>query len=159
MATGKGPKARSTTMSTFDISKFSKPLHKTSRYERYLASLRAKSFHTSNIESTVEECVQNIAEHGSRAFVIYGEPQSGKTQKMIGLTARLLDEGVRIVVVLLNDNVQLLKQNLSRFQESGLDPTARSFEEILAPEIDLGSKEWVIFCKKNSKNLRRLNQK
>ena len=132
-------------MSTFDISKFSKPLHKTSRYERYLASLRAKSFHTSNIESTVEECVQNIAEHGSRAFVIYGEPQSGKTQMMIGLTARLLDEGVRIVVVLLNDNVQLLKQNLSRFQESGLDPTARSFEEILAPEIDLGSKEWVIF--------------
>lgn len=146
-------------MASFDLSKFSGVRQKLSRYERYLASLQAKNLHTANIERTVNECVENAITHGSRAFVIYGEPQSGKTQMMIGLTARLLDEGVRIVVVLLNDNVQLLKQNLSRFQESGLDPTARSFEEVLSPEIDLGTKEWVIFCKKNANNLRKLNQK
>ena len=88
--------------------------------------------------------------------MIYGEPQSGKTEMMIALTARLLDEGARIIVVLMNDSVQLLEQNLDRFLRSGLDPAPKKFNELLDPTIDLKSGTWVIFCKKNSADLQKL---
>ena len=63
-------------------------------------------------------------------MVIYGDPQSGKTEMMICLTAKLLDDGHRIVVHLLNDSVDLLTQNLTRFKESGLAPGARLSSEL-----------------------------
>jgi hypothetical protein len=97
--------------------------------------------------------------NGQRSFVIYGEPQSGKTEMMIALTAKLLDEGYKIIVALLNDSVQLLGQNLERFQRSGLSPAPKKFSEILSPEVKIGNHQWVIFCKKNSKDLQKLLQK
>jgi hypothetical protein len=142
-------------MSKFDLTKFASKAIKKARYPRYLESLRQDGKVTNNIEAAVAGALKNI-DAGAKAFVIYGEPQSGKTQMMIGLTASLLDEGHQLIVVLLNDNVQLLKQNLSRFQSSGLDPTARDFRDILAPEIDIGDNDWVIFCKKNGKDLQKL---
>jgi hypothetical protein len=54
------------------------------------------------------------------------DPQSGKTEMMICLTAKLLDIGHKIVIHLLNDSVQLLGQNLGRFQRSGLAPAAKN---------------------------------
>ncbi len=78
---------------------------------------------------------------------------------MIALTARLLDEGNRIIVVLLNDSLQLLTQNLDRFKRSGLDPTPKNFLEVLDPSIEIGDNEWVIFCKKNARDLEKLSTK
>jgi hypothetical protein len=78
---------------------------------------------------------------------------------MIALTARLLDEDFKIIIVLLNDSVQLLEQNLERFQSSGLSPTPKKFSEIIAPEIVIGKQNWVIFCKKNSSDLKKLIDK
>ena len=40
----------------------------------------------------VDSAVANI-EDDQKSFVIYGEPQSGKTEMMIALTAKLLDLG------------------------------------------------------------------
>jgi hypothetical protein len=91
--------------------------------------------------------------------VIYGEPQSGKTEMMICLTAKLIDAGFNVVVHLLNDSVQLLQQNLERFQRSGLSPSARNFSEIMDPSISLKVGQHVIFCKKNPHDLRKLNEK
>jgi hypothetical protein len=126
------------------------------RYERRISQLQAEGFFTDSIESAVEGATDNIASHDARSFVIYGEPQSGKTEMMIALTARLLDEGAKVIVVLMNDSVQLLEQNLDRFLRSGLDPAPKKFNEILDSSIDLKSGTWVIFCKKNSADLQKL---
>lgn len=78
---------------------------------------------------------------------------------MIALTSRLLDEGHKIVIVLLNDSVQLLNQNLERFRRSGIDPAPKNFSEILDPAVTVDGGEWVVFSKKNSKDLQKLIDK
>jgi len=94
------------------------------RYEKRLSHLVAERREIERIKVVVETAIENI-KAGQKSFVIYGEPQSGKTEMMIALTAKLLDTGHKIVVVLLNDSVQLLGQNLERFQRSGLSPVPR----------------------------------
>lgn len=143
----------------FDITKFKNATHDTNRYERRMQALAKKGLQIDCIEAAVTNSLNNITQKGNRSFVIYGEPQSGKTGMMIALTAKLLDKGYPIIVHLLNDNVDLLEQNLDRFQRSGLAPAPRSFHDILDPEIKIDGKEWVIFCKKNSKDLTKLIEK
>lgn len=128
----------------------------TVRYQRRLEELKSVGRHTSCIEKTVDAAALNLRTEMSRSFVIYGEPQSGKTEMMIALTARLLDEGHKLIIVLLNDSVQLLTQNLERFRRSGIDPAPKNFSEILDPGIEIGDNEWIIFCKKNAKDLQKL---
>jgi len=128
------------------------------RYERQLKRIKANNSYTDNIEQAVKEAIKNIADK-CPSFVIYGEPQSGKTEMMIALTAKLLDDGFKIVIVLLNDSVQLLSQNLERFRRSGVDPAPKNYSELLDPSVTIGSSEWIIFSKKNSKDLTKLLQK
>jgi hypothetical protein len=78
---------------------------------------------------------------------------------MICLTAKLLDDGHRIIIHLLNDSVQLLQQNLDRFQRSNLSPAAKNFSDVIDPDYSLKTGFHVIFCKKNSSDLAKLNQK
>jgi hypothetical protein len=140
----------------FNVSDFTNREHqRRSRYERRIHHLQTQGLHISNIEETVSRATANI-KGGVKSFVIYGEPQSGKTEMMIALTAQLLDEGNRIVIILMNDSVQLLEQNLDRFLRSGLDPAPKKFNEILDPNIDVHASTWVIFCKKNSADLQKL---
>jgi hypothetical protein len=129
------------------------------RYERQLARVRNAGKQTSSISAAVNKSLDNIVSKGARSFVIYGEPQSGKTEMMICLTAKLIDSGFDVVVHLLNDSIQLLQQNLERFQRSGLSPSARNFSEITDPSISLRVGQHVIFCKKNPHDLRKLNEK
>lgn len=143
----------------FDINKFKSDVHQTSRYQKRLDELQKKGMDTACIECAVNEAVDNLHQGQTRAFVIYGEPQSGKTEMMIALTARLLDAGHKMIVHLLNDSVQLLEQNLDRFQRSGLAPSPCNFTSIMDPDIKVGDEEWVIFCKKNSRDLQKLIQK
>lgn len=142
----------------FDLNELKKETTQDNRYERRLAKLVSLGQQVDRIKGVVENAVSNI-ENGRRSFVIYGEPQSGKTEMMIALTAKLLDIDFKIVVVLLNDSVQLLGQNLERFQRSGLAPSPKKFSEVLPPEVTIGDHQWVIFCKKNSKDLRKLLEK
>lgn len=143
-------------MDEFDINDFLGGESTTaSRYEKRITELQDEGKVTESIESAVEGAISNI-DDGYRSFVIYGEPQSGKTEMMIALTARLIDEGHQIVVVLLNDSVQLLEQNLDRFLRSGIDPAPKKFNEILDPAIKIGTSPWIIFCKKNSADLQKL---
>jgi hypothetical protein len=128
------------------------------RYEKQLARVRSAGKQTSCISDAVTKSVSNLVS-GNKSFVIYGEPQSGKTEMMICLTAKLIDIGYNVVVHLLNDSVQLLQQNLDRFQRSGLSPSARNFSEIMDPSISLKVGQHVIFCKKNTHDLKKLNEK
>ncbi len=123
------------------------------RYEKYLESL---PFDTSSIKKTVTKAVDNLVNKDSKSFVIYGEPQSGKTSMMVALTAKLLDEGYRFIIVLVQDNLTLEQQNLRRFEESQLSPSPKSFYDILQPEVNIKEGEFVVFCKKNSSNLLKL---
>ena len=142
----------------FNLTALKKEAVNDNRYERRLTKLAADGQEVERIKGVVANAVTNIT-GGQKSFVIYGEPQSGKTEMMIALTARLLDVGFKLVVVLLNDSVQLLSQNLERFQRSGLSPTPKKFSEVLPPEVSIGDHPWVIFCKKNSKDLQKLLDK
>jgi len=142
----------------FDINKFRNEKPNNTRYERRIEALKLDEKSTKSIENVVGGALSNI-ENNVKSFVIYGEPQSGKTEMMIALTAKLLDKGYQIVIILMNDSVQLLDQNLERFQRSGLDPSPKKFSEILDPSVAIGKTQWVIFSKKNSKDLRKLIDK
>jgi Z1 domain/Type III restriction enzyme, res subunit len=145
-------------MSTFDLNELKRETNDNTRYERRMAMLVLEGKEVDRIKAVVESAVANLA-GGQKSFVIYGEPQSGKTEMMIALTAKILDIGTKLVIVLLNDSVQLLGQNLERFQRSGLSPSPKKFSEVLPPEITIGDHQWVIFCKKNSKDLQKLLEK
>ncbi len=142
----------------FDINTLRNKPRKHMRYNRQIERITAKNDYIKNIEQAIETTIKNIREQ-CRSFVIYGEPQSGKTEMMIALTSRLLDEGFKIIIILLNDSVQLLSQNLGRFRRSSIDPAPKNFNEILDPSVTIGSGEWVIFSKKNSKDLQKLIHK
>jgi hypothetical protein len=92
------------------------------------------------------------------SLVIYGDPQSGKTEMMICLTASLLDDGHRTIVHLTNDSVDLLAQSLDRFRRAGLAPAPRSASDLANSPLVKGH-EAVLFCKKNAKDLQKLIDK
>lgn len=142
----------------FDISRFKKQSEPSGQYERQLQRLIQSNREVTSIEMAVRGSVKNL-DGNHRSFVIYGEPQSGKTEMMICLTAKLLDEGRDIIIHLLNDSVDLLGQNLGRFKTSGLAPAARNFSEILDPAVKISGQKHVIFCKKNASDLRKLIEK
>ena len=104
-----------------------------SEYTRQINRVLKSTSHTESIEKTVAKASESI-KSGVRSFVIYGEPQSGKTEMMICLTAKLLDDGYRNIVILVNDNVELQNQNLERFRKSGLSPAPKSLQEIKKAE-------------------------
>lgn len=145
-------------LTEFNLESLRKQAEVGNRYEKRLMRLVTAGQEVDRIKTVVDSAIDNI--HSCRkSFVIYGEPQSGKTEMMIALTAKLLDEGHKIIVVLLNDSVQLLGQNLERFQRSGLSPSPKKFSEVLPPEVAIGERQWVIFCKKNAKDLDKLIMK
>lgn len=142
----------------FNLEELKKGATTNDRFSKRLAVLKQSGQETDRISVVVNKAIENIS-NNQKSFVIYGEPQSGKTEMMIALTARLLDEKFQILVLLLNDSVQLLGQNLERFQRSGLSPSPKKFSELLSDEVKIGDQQWVIFCKKNSKDLSKLIDK
>lgn len=143
----------------FDISDYLNDDGPENQYQEQLRRIHDVGNQTECIEAAVEGALSNLVGEAQKSFVIYGEPQSGKTEMMICLTAKLLDEGYRFIVHLLNDSVDLLGQNLSRFHGSGLAPSAQTFAEILDPAVDVKTGKHVVFCKKNGSDLRKLLDK
>ncbi|MFZ6769649.1 Z1 domain-containing protein [Undibacterium sp. Di26W] len=144
--------------SSIDLIKFKNMAKLTNRYGKQLQRLQKSEIPTDCIEHAVNGAIANLSSKETSALVIYGEPQSGKTEMMICLTARLLDEGHKMIIHLMNDSVDLLAQNLKRFKNSGLAPSARTSSELLQPMT--GKKqhpqEFVVFCKKNARDLEKL---
>jgi hypothetical protein len=126
-----------------------------SKYANQIERVRFEKGYVKSIEITVEETIKNINE-GATRLAIYGEPQSGKTEMMICLTARLLDEGQTCIIVLVNDSLDVLSQNYERFLDSNLIPTPRNLSD-LAQGVDLyKAKEQIIITKKNPSDLQKL---
>jgi len=143
----------------FNIERFLSNDGTADQYERQLKRLTSAGKSVTSIEQAVRGALDSLDDKKGRSFVIYGEPQSGKTEMMICLTAKLLDTGRDMIVHLLNDSVDLLGQNLGRFKSSGLAPAARNFSEVLDPAVKLNGQKNVIFCKKNGSDLRKLLEK
>jgi hypothetical protein len=141
-----------------DVTKLREIATQRNRYQAQLNRLMKLGKQTSCIEAAVSSAGETL-QAGTNSFVIYGEPQSGKTEMMICLTAKLLDDGHRVIIHLLNDSVQLLQQNLDRFQRSNLSPAARNFADVIDPDYSFSAGFHVIFCKKNASDLAKLNQK
>lgn len=144
---------------SFDVSRFKTTSKTPTQYRFQLERLARDGKQVDCIEEAVNGAVANMSPDERTSFVIYGEPQSGKTEMMICLTARLLDEGRLFILHLLNDSVDLLGQNLGRFQKSGLAPSAKNFTDVLDPSIPIKGRQHVVFCKKNAKDLEKLRQK
>jgi DNA polymerase III delta prime subunit len=127
----------------------------TSRYLRQIERVRHIKGYVKSIEDTVEKTVDNLSK-GANRLAIYGEPQSGKTEMMIALSARLFDEGNKCIIILVNDSVDVLSQNYDRFLESGIVPTPKNLGDLEQTMDLLKSKELLIITKKNQSNLRNL---
>ncbi len=125
------------------------------QYHDRIKLLTKSGMVTTEIEATVEHAIENLSAN-TKSFVIFGEPQSGKTEMMIALNARLLDEKFDVVINLLTDSVDLLNQNLSRFRSAGLSPSPKQFSELPDDPKALEGKQWIIFSKKNARDLEKL---
>lgn len=142
---------------SIDLAKFKAKAKLTDRYGKQIHRLQSKGIPTDCIEQAVKGAIANLTNAMTAALVIYGDPQSGKTEMMICLTAKLLDEGHKIIVHLMNDSVDLLTQNLKRFKASGLAPAPRNSSEPLSLKgQNQKSQELVVFCKKNARDLEKL---
>lgn len=94
----------------FNIDRFLSNDGTPDQYERQLRRLTSAGKSVTSIEQAVRGPLDSLDDKHGRSFVIYGEPQSGKTEMMICLTAKLLDTGRDMIVHLLNDSVDLLGQ-------------------------------------------------
>ena len=141
-----------------DISDLSKIVGRSSdtQYEDRIQQLKKDGKDTSSIEHTVTQTIENIRKKSTRSFVIFGEPQSGKTEMMISLNNKLLDCNYRIIVNLLTDSIDLLDQSLERFRSSGMNPSPKNFSELPDNPARLQGQQWVVFCKKNARDLEKL---
>ena len=126
-----------------------------SKYKTQIERVRFEKGYVTSIENTVSETLNNLAQ-GATRLAIYGEPQSGKTEMMICLSAKLLDEGHTCIIILVNDSLDVLSQNYDRFLDSNLIPTPRNLSD-LAQGVDLyKAKEQIIITKKNPSDLQKL---
>ena len=125
------------------------------QYARQLARVQKAGNKTAMIEEAVNGVMAKLPGAAGNSLVIYGDPQSGKTELMICLTARLLDEGHHTIVHLVTDSVDLLSQNLDRFKLAGLAPSPRNASDLANAPITPGHNA-VLFCKKNARDLAKL---
>jgi len=126
------------------------------QYDDRLTVLRGNGIDTSAVQKTVGEAIENFQSEKGRSFIIFGEPQSGKTEMMIALNAKLLDEGCDVIINLLTDSVDLLHQSLTRFRAAGLSPSPKQFSDLPDDPKRIARKQWVIFSKKNARDLEKL---
>lgn len=125
------------------------------QYDKQLVRVEQEQKQTRMIDDAVDQVVKNLSKASVGSLVVYGDPQSGKTEMMICLTARLIDGGHKITVHLMNDSIDLLRQNLERFELAGLAPAPRGSSEIVNSPLVQGQKT-IVFCKKNAKDLSKL---
>lgn len=127
-------------------------------YEPRIERLKSWGRETKLIEDGIAD-VLRVLEAGTRSFVVYGEPQSGKTEFMIALACKLIDEGYKTIFIIMNDNTELEQQNFDRFRDAQeLNPSPmRDFQVARLPKGELREKHpRIIFCRKNARNLEKL---
>ena len=135
------------------------PKNKKDRFQNRLDYLKNElSYDTKIISVPIAQTIDNI-QKGSRSFVMYGEPQSGKTEVMIALVCRLLDIGKQTIFIIMNDSLMLETQNFHRFKAAQqINPSPMQVSEFrnLPLKDQKSNIQRVIFCRKNAKELEHL---
>ena len=134
--------------------------HKEFCYDKRISSVKQRGRETKHIENGIEE-VERVLGRGVNSFVVYGEPQSGKTEFMIALACKLIDLDYQTIFVVMNDNTELESQNFDRFHAAPeLNPTPLRDSQLphMSDTQLKQDKQRIIFCRKNSKNLQKLIQ-
>ncbi len=124
------------------------------QYQNQLSRITKTGNSIEMIDEAVKEVLSKLPKAKGNSLVIYGDPQSGKTELMICLTAKLLDAGNKSIIHLVTDNVELLNQNLDRFKCAGLAPSPRNATDMAAAPVTKGHNT-LLFCKKNAKDLEK----
>ena len=127
-------------------------------YLNRIEYLKSQGMNTEDIEYGIQEATSTIEEGKDKSFVIYGEPQSGKTEVMIALTFKLVDLGFKTIFIVMNDNTELENQNYTRFLQTDLNPSplkADQLKELAVSQLKQ-EKVRIIFCRKNANNLKSL---
>ena len=125
------------------------------RFKKQVNRLKSEKIDPQHIQVAVAGVRKNLPQAKGGSLVVYGDPQSGKTEMMICLTASLLDDGYRTIVHLTNDSVHLLAQSLDRFRRAGLAPAPRNASDLAVSPLQKGH-EALLFCKKNPTDLTKL---
>jgi hypothetical protein len=141
--------------STLDIAALKAQATVKDQYQKQLKRIAARGEQVDCIDAAVDGTTKNLSVVSTGSMVVYGDPQSGKTEMMICLTAKLLDDGHKIIIHLMNDSVDLLMQNLDRFKLAGLAPAPRNATDLVNSPLVTGHAA-VLFCKKNGKDLEKL---
>lgn len=130
------------------------------KYPNRINFLANEGMDTSIIEKGIGEAESIIQEGNDKSFVIYGEPQSGKTEVMIALTFKLVDMGFKTIFLVMNDITELEKQNYKRFLDTDLNPSPIQARDLVGLNTSELKEETVriIFCRKNAQNLSALIQ-
>ena len=127
-------------------------------YEHRIEYLANQEWETDIIKEGVDDVISELNK-GNKSIVVYGEPQSGKTEFMIALVCYLLDEGRKSIFLIMNDNTELEAQNFKRFKMANqLDPIPMKAKQFMdLPNKDKKTdQQRIIFCRKNSPLLKKL---
>ena len=127
-------------------------------YPKRINAVKKLGRETEHIENGIADVVR-VLEKKIKSFVVYGEPQSGKTEFMIALACKLIDMNYQTIFVVMNDNTELESQNFDRFHGAPeLNPIPMRDKQIpsMSPTQLKQHKKRIIFCRKNSKNLQKL---
>ena len=128
-------------------------------FDRRMSMLQEKRGYDITLIATPTLEIAKKLRNGVKSLVVYGEPQSGKTEFMIALVCKLLDTGRQTIFILMNDNTELESQNFSRFKQANqINPAPVSSSEfhLLEDKDKRTPNQRVVFCRKNSSVLTKL---
>lgn len=124
--------------------------------EHYLSKINDNEQAVS-ITDTAQSFIQKINEHLPNGLtgLLLGNVQSGKTSQMLGVIAKMADNGFRIFILLTTDNVDLQRQTFRRVKNSLSEfNVLDERDEVEFEKVKL-SKPLVVVLKKNSRVLRK----
>lgn len=118
----------------------------------YISTINSEEL-ASSISQTSAKVCDNISEHFSHSKdltgLLLGNVQSGKTGQMLGVIARLADDGYKVFILLTTDNVDLQRQTYNRVSKSLSSFSTLSEKDEVEFQQATGRKPVIVVLKKN----------
>ena len=127
-------------------------------FESYITKLTSQSLRDSVVCTSTQMSLQidNAFNHsGEVTGLLLGHVQSGKTAQMLGVIAKLADEGYKIFLLLTIDNIDLQRQTFNRVKLSLSTITVLSEKDKVTFANANSRKPIVIVLKKNARVLKK----
>lgn len=126
--------------------------------DTYLSSINSPELSTAIAQTSGKVC-DYISERFTHSEditgLLLGNVQSGKTGQMLGVIARMADEGYKVFIMLTTDNVDLQRQTYNRVSNSLSTFTTLSEKDEVEFQQATGRKPVIVVLKKNAAVLRK----